>query len=521
MATISVRDTFARGFVGTTNQIQFPVVPPEEERRLFQRFDDEIQRRQLVIARDPALNNGIRIVYVAYFFYVRRWGQNSNHVFQTFVRFLAIEIHRRYNQTPQGIQVGIGRDRIIRSTRDIVINISRDTLAEVRASEIIQANTRGFLTRLGIRRLRQQQQQQQNMTLAAAQARTVVAIRESLKTEPFFGNSTDELDSFFSQVDSLMEMNGYVHNLGAVNANNTAGWLTQYRREVLAITLNFRGQVSTLWGDIRVSNMALGGFTPYTWNDDNYTHPDNNQAGALLYQGLCTLLRNAFLNPTPLAEPNYKSIDWSPVKFSGRSGEVALLIQTVRAIATQHCLPWDPYQQQRLPERHGFAIVAGIAARFTGPASDWWTQLPNKPTQIEVTIDDAHPENGLLNRIRNEFRSLTHSVDHLRRLQNMKWDEKQPLVEFNVEFDYTLREANQLNTDRNIMIDYYCKTLPSNLAMAIRDTLDGYAILDPRNVTLENAMKLAIQKNSTLALERSHSSKSAVLEAGKNAKSLD
>ena len=279
------------------------------------------------------------------------------------------------------------------------------------------------------------------------------------------------------------------------------------------------------WATNRFSDANQGRYTPHTWYDDTYTHPDNQGRGAILYDGLNTLLANDFRDAAPLAEPNYKSIDWSPVKFSGRSGEVALLIQTVRAIATQHNLPWDPHLNHQLPNQHGFAIVAGIASRFTGSAADWWSQLPNKPTQIEVIAVAPLDNNGLLNRIRKDFRSLTHSIDHLRRLQSMKWDEKQPLVEFNVEFDYTLREADQLGTDQNILIDYYCNTLPNSLATSIRDTLDSYAVVNPLAVSLANTMKLAIQRNSTLALNRTSSSrntekKSAVLEAGNNVNRL-
>lgn len=521
MATISIRDAFLRGFVRRTDQIQVPVLTPELERRLFQRFDIEIQQRQWIITRDPALDDIIKIAYGAYFCWVNRLGPERNQVFGGFTRILGLAIERRYNQTLHGARVTIRTVQFTIATRDIVINISRDTLSEVISSITIQANTRGFLAHLRIRRLRQQQQQQQqNMALAGAQGRTAVALRDALKTEPFFGKSPEELVSLISQVNSLMDINGYEHNLANVNNANAIGWLAQYRREVLAITLNFRGRSAIWWASIRDSDAITNRWTPYTWNDDTYTHPDNIQAGALVYSGLRTLLADAFRDSAELAEPNYQSIDWSPIKFSGRAGEVALLIQTVRAIATQNSLPWDPHLQQQLPERHGFAIVAGIAARFTGPASDWWTQLPNKPTQIEVLGVMPVANNGLLNRIRNDFRSLTHSVDHLRKLQSMKWDEKQPLVEFNVEFDYTLREADQLGTDRNILIDYYCNTLPESLAMSVRSILDSYAVVAPLLFTLENAMKLAVQKNSTLALKRS-SKKSAVLEAGKNTKSLD
>ena len=81
----------------------------------------------------------------------------------------------------------------------------------------------------------------------------------------------------------------------------------------------------------------------------------------------------------------------------------------------------------------------------------------------------------------------------------MKWDENSPLVEFNVDFDQTLRDAQQQDADVNILIDYYCKTLPSDLGMTVRTALDQATVFNLALKTLENAMKMAIQSNSTLA----------------------
>ena len=80
----------------------------------------------------------------------------------------------------------------------------------------------------------------------------------------------------------------------------------------------------------------------------------------------------------------------------------------------------------------------------------------------------------------------------------MKWNENSPLVEFNVNFDQTLRDAQQQNADPNILIDYYCRTLPSDLAITVRTALDQATVFNPALKTLENAMKMAIQSNSTL-----------------------
>ena len=80
----------------------------------------------------------------------------------------------------------------------------------------------------------------------------------------------------------------------------------------------------------------------------------------------------------------------------------------------------------------------------------------------------------------------------------MKWDENRPLVEFNVDFDQTLRDAQQQGADVNILIDYYCRTLPSDLGLTVRSALDQATVFNLGLKTLENAMKIAIQSNSTL-----------------------
>ena len=140
--------------------------------------------------------------------------------------------------------------------------------------------------------------------------------------------------------------------------------------------------------------------------------------------------------------------------------------------------------------------MAGIASRFSEAATDWWLQLATKPMQIETATGAANP--GLLNLIREKFRSTTYEVDQLRRLQHLKWNENSPLVEFNVNFDQTLRYAQQQNADPNILIDYYCRTLPSDLAISVRSALDQATVFNPALKTLENTMKIAIQSNSTL-----------------------
>ena len=193
-----------------------------------------------------------------------------------------------------------------------------------------------------------------------------------------------------------------------------------------------------------------------------------------------------FVAATLHPQLNYKSIDQSAIKFTGRSNEIHSLLQTVQAVASQNNLPQNPPEQ--LPPQYGPAIVAGITSRFSEAATDWWLQLGVKPIQIE-TAAGAAVNPGLLNLIQDKFQSTIYEVDQLRRLQHMKWDENSPLVEFNVNFDQTLRDAQQQGADVNILIDYYCKILPSDLALTVRSALDQATVFNLALKTLENAMK--------------------------------
>ena len=56
----------------------------------------------------------------------------------------------------------------------------------------------------------------------------------------------EELGTFLVHINDLMVMNNWVHKmldatLPAGGGNRNAAWLLVYRREVLAITLNFQG----------------------------------------------------------------------------------------------------------------------------------------------------------------------------------------------------------------------------------------------------------------------------------------
>jgi len=291
-------------------------------------------------------------------------------------------------------------------------------------------------------------------------------IKRCSKNRSFLYKSQEELATFLTHINDITQINGWIQNISAVTAGNAIGWLREYRREVLAISLNFRGNAAIWWHTARNSNLPAYA-SPYTWRNDTYIHPEVG-GGAALYPGLRTIMVGHFVAATLQPQPNYKSIDWSAVRFTGQSNEIHSLLQTVQAVATQNNLPWNPPQQ--LPLQHGPAIVAGIASRFSRAATDWWLQLVTKPIQIETAAGVANP--GLLNLIRDKFRSTTYEVDQLRRLQHMKWNENSPLVEFNVNFDQTLRDAQQQNADPNILIDYYCKTLPSDLAITVRTALD-------------------------------------------------
>jgi len=165
-----------------------------------------------------------------------------------------------------------------------------------------------------------------------------------------------------------------------------------------------------------------------------------------------------------------------------------------------------------LPDQHGPAIIAGIAARFTGAASEWWNQLQQKPIQILV-IPQAGSlgppplvavEDGLLNIIEYHFRSTTHNLEQLRILQSMKWNQTTPLVEFNVMFNQVRKNAQLRETRENvhILIDYYCQTLTKDLARSVRDQMDIMMVANPDWIILANIQKLAIQKNNTRMLQQ-------------------
>jgi len=247
------------------------------------------------------------------------------------------------------------------------------------------------------------------MALVTAQGRTAVTLRDAVKVDPFNGETIEELGTFLVHINDLMVMNNWVHKmldatLPAGGGNRNAAWLLVYRREVLAITLNFQGYAAEWWSRIRHSLVGPGGYvTPYTWKDDTYTHPDNNTAGNQAYPGLRTMMVGYFIPASLRPQPNYKRIDWSAVRFTGRSNEIHSLLQTVQAVATQNNLPWHPPQQ--LPLQYGPAIVAGIASRFSEAATDWWLQLATKPIQIETAplaaggLPPANYIPGLLNMI--------------------------------------------------------------------------------------------------------------------------
>ena len=113
------------------------------------------------------------------------------------------------------------------------------------------------------------------------------------------------------------------------------------------------------------------------------------------------------------------------------------------------------------------------------------------------SVPGANPSQGLLNQIEVTFRSMTYNLEQLRMIQTIKWEENEPLVEFNLRFSQILRNAQQQNTDSIILIDYYCKTLPQELAKSVQDSLDLLAVMNPVVVVLETVIKLAIQKNAT------------------------
>jgi len=165
------------------------------------------------------------------------------------------------------------------------------------------------------------------MALAIAAAHSAGQIRDAVKGFPFYGESQEELATFLTHISDSTIISGWIHNIAAVTNANAGGWLTQYRREVLAITLNFQGNAAIWWHTARNSNLPAYS-TPFTWRDDTYIHPDIG-GGAALYPGLRTVMVGHFVAATLRPQPNYKSIDWSAVRFTGRSNEIHSLLQTV------------------------------------------------------------------------------------------------------------------------------------------------------------------------------------------------
>src|SRR3954469_20924560 len=81
----------------------------------------------------------------------------------------------------------------------------------------------------------------------------------------------------------------------------------------------------------------------------------------------------------------------------------------------------------------------------------------------------------------------------------MRWNQNVPLIEFNVEFHQVRRNAQYDENEKTkyILIDFYLNTLPKDLATTVQDHLDQYIALDSDQVTLDNAMKLAVQKSES------------------------
>ena len=85
------------------------------------------------------------------------------------------------------------------------------------------------------------------MALVAAQAQFAADIRDAVKVYWFYRETIEELGTFLTYISDLTIMNSWVHNIvattagaaGGINAGVATGWLAGYRREILAITLNF------------------------------------------------------------------------------------------------------------------------------------------------------------------------------------------------------------------------------------------------------------------------------------------
>jgi len=85
-----------------------------------------------------------------------------------------------------------------------------------------------------------------NTVLGIAQRRTAAQLRDAVKIDPFYGESQEELATFLTHINDITQINGWIQNISAVTAGNAIGWLREYRREVLAISLNFRGNAA-IW----------------------------------------------------------------------------------------------------------------------------------------------------------------------------------------------------------------------------------------------------------------------------------
>ena len=82
------------------------------------------------------------------------------------------------------------------------------------------------------------------MTLLAAQGRTAAILKDAVKVYSFNRETMKELGTFIVHINDLIEMNSWVHKMLTATASpgggdQAGGWLAVYRREVLAITLNF------------------------------------------------------------------------------------------------------------------------------------------------------------------------------------------------------------------------------------------------------------------------------------------
>ena len=161
-------------------------------------------------------------------------------------------------------------------------------------------------------------------------------MRDAVKIDPFYRESQEELATFLTHINDITQINGWIQNISAVTAGNAIGWLREYRREVLAISLNFRGNAAIWWYTAQNYNLPVYS-TSYTLRNNTYIHPEVG-GGAALYPGLRTIMIGHFVAATLCLQPNYKNIDWSAIRFTGQSKGIYSLLQTVQAVATQNNL---------------------------------------------------------------------------------------------------------------------------------------------------------------------------------------